>query len=53
MRLVEETARALAAAKARETELSLVVKASRVEVNVARDQASIASSCVLSLDDEQ
>lgn len=49
---MQEAKRALFAAMAREVELSQTVKASRVKVNVVEDQASIAFSCILSLEDE-
>lgn len=51
-RLVEEAERTLAAMKAGETKLLQVVKASREEMHAAEDQASIASACVSSLEDE-
>lgn len=49
--LVEEAERALAAAKAREVELSRAIKMPQVEVNVV--ETSITFGCVLSLEDEQ
>lgn len=49
---VEEAEWALAAAKAREAELLLVIEASRLGVNGSMDQAQITSTCILSLEEE-
>lgn len=49
---VEEADRALAAAKAREAELSQATKHQGVQASVIEDQALVASACVLSLEEE-
>lgn len=48
--LMEETEQALVRTKAREAKPSRAVEGSQVEVNVAENQASIASACVLSFE---
>lgn len=40
-------------AKAREVELSRAIKAPRAQVNATKDQALVASTCVLSLEEER
>lgn len=51
--MVEETERALAAAKDREADLSHVIEDSRAEINMVENQLQIASACILSLEDER
>lgn len=49
-RQIKETERALAILKAKKTELTPGVEASREEMHVAEDRASIATVCALSLE---
>lgn len=49
---VEEAECALAAAKARVAEHSRAVKTSRVQVSATEDQALVASTCLLPLEEE-